>query len=186
MYSPFIYLDYIYLQHLHLKFYWGASVFTLWTRASQWRKQLDNTNCAVSQNNNGSLMKLLFINIYCFLQTDPKEASSNRSKCSFCVHIRSVANVLRSNGKAESQYFECVTVYFSEIVGFGSISSELNPHQVCDLLNALYKWVYLFISIFWIVCLAPCRNIKGFGHLRFIKSFWHWPFIMEVYEKKFF
>ena len=79
---------------------------------------------------------------------------SNGSKCSFCVHIRSVANVLRSNGKAESQYFECVTVYFSDIVGFGSISSELNPHQVCDLLNALYKWVYLFISIFWIVCLS--------------------------------
>jgi adenylate cyclase len=49
-----------------------------------------------------------------------------------------VVNELKQNGKSEPESFEDVTVYFSDLVGFTTISSELEPGELIDELNQLF------------------------------------------------
>ncbi|XP_029311273.1 LOW QUALITY PROTEIN: retinal guanylyl cyclase 2 [Cottoperca gobio] len=50
----------------------------------------------------------------------------------------SVAEALKVGGTVEPEHFDNVTLYFSDIVGFTTISANSEPIEVVDLLNDLY------------------------------------------------
>uniref|UniRef100_A0A3Q3S0V2 Guanylate cyclase n=1 Tax=Mastacembelus armatus TaxID=205130 RepID=A0A3Q3S0V2_9TELE len=50
----------------------------------------------------------------------------------------SVAEALKVGGTVEPEYFDNVSLYFSDIVGFTTISANSEPIDVVDLLNDLY------------------------------------------------
>lgn len=51
---------------------------------------------------------------------------------------KSIAALLKEGQFVEPEAFECVTVFYSDIVGFTSLSAESSPMEVVDFLSDLY------------------------------------------------
>ena len=53
--------------------------------------------------------------------------------------FRTVAEQLKLGKRVEAETFESVTIYFSDICGFTSLSSESSPMQVSRVQNRVAK-----------------------------------------------
>ncbi|CAB9527432.1 Ephrin type-B receptor 3 (Fragment) [Seminavis robusta] len=56
----------------------------------------------------------------------------------FDIFPRHIAEALRDGRTVEPEHKDSVTIFFSDIVGFTTISTELEPRKVADMLDRLY------------------------------------------------
>ena len=68
-----------------------------------------------------------------------KRRNSMRDKLLEEVFPPHIAKALRDGRKVEPESKECVTIFFSDIVGFTNISSSISPLKVCDMLDRMYQ-----------------------------------------------
>ena len=56
----------------------------------------------------------------------------------FEVFPRHAAEAFSDDRKNQAESFDCVTIFFSDVVGHTAISSKLHPMKVSDMLDRLY------------------------------------------------
>ncbi len=59
---------------------------------------------------------------------------------------RTVAESLKRGEKVEAENFDCVTIFFSDLVGFTELCVQSTPFQVVEMLNDLYTCCDSIIS----------------------------------------
>ncbi|XP_035915374.1 guanylate cyclase 32E isoform X1 [Anopheles stephensi] len=59
---------------------------------------------------------------------------------------KSVAESLKRGERVEAECFDCVTIFFSDLVGFTELCAESTPFEVVEMLNDLYTCCDFIIS----------------------------------------
>ncbi|XP_063362021.1 guanylate cyclase 32E-like [Cydia amplana] len=61
---------------------------------------------------------------------------------------RTVAEALKRGERVQAESYECVTIYFSDVVGFTNLAATNTPMQVVEILNDLYTCCDAIISYY--------------------------------------
>jgi len=76
-------------------------------------------------------------------------AEKKRADTLLCQMLpKEVAEQLKLNHEVKAEQYNCVTIYFSDIVGFTEISARSSPMEVVDMLNSVYRSIKLHHSAF--------------------------------------
>jgi serine/threonine protein kinase len=69
---------------------------------------------------------------------NPSGSTKSANISLFDIFPRHIAEALQAGRTVEAEHRECVTIFFSDIVGFTDISSTLEPRKVANMLDRLY------------------------------------------------
>ena len=83
------------------------------------------------------LIPLCGQNFYSVMQ-ERNNVTSKQSSLLRDVFPEHIANALIAGKKVDPEHHDCVTIFFSDIVGFTHLSSTIGPGEVSDLLDRLY------------------------------------------------
>jgi guanylate cyclase, other len=69
---------------------------------------------------------------------NPSGSTKSANISLFDIFPRHIAETLQAGRTVEPEHRDCVTIFFSDIVGFTDISSTLEPRKVANMLDRLY------------------------------------------------
>lgn len=95
---------------------------------------------------------------------------------------RSVAQALKTGKPVKPEHFNEVTLYFSDIVGFTTISALSEPIEVVDLLNDLYTLFDAIIGLHDVYKVSQFSNVFIYKYLSHMEMK-YWKFENECFCK---
>lgn len=74
---------------------------------------------------------------------------------------RTVADSLKRGERVEAENFDCVTIFFSDLVGFTELCVQSTPLEVVEMLNELYTCCDSIISNYDVYKVRFCLGISN-------------------------
>ena len=85
-----------------------------------------------------SRLQRIGTNTLMFSETSDHITGKESNVSLFDIFPKHIAEALKSGRRIEPEFKSCVSIFFSDVVGFTKLSSRLEPQKVARLLDRLY------------------------------------------------